>query len=256
MHGAVSTEDVPVCRVKGNEPVLDPDFDFVRFRYVWKVNGEVERRFISGARSDALPKGKVKQGDFLVCEVTPLDANFFNFPISEPDGYPTAVAKTVVFTPFSVWASAHGISVQDNDSDPDRDGDPNALEYLLDRDPNFNEGFLGFEFVAKTKRMLVDILITSDPRAQFRLQTCTDMFNSSSPVYYFNSQGKWVPKLIEGFQVMRPGNWEQWESVDSTMPRVWLFGEPGDTQRFFEISILMPDEPLRTVLKNKILPIP
>ena len=257
MHGAVSTEDVPMCRVKGNEPVLDPDFDFVRFRYVWKVNGKVKRTFISGARSDALPKGLVKYGDALFCEVTPIDANYINIPDSEPDGYPTARAKTVVFTPFSVWASAHGISVKDYDSDPDRDGYPNALEYLLDRDPNFNEGFLDFEIVDKTKLMLVDIPKTSDPRAQFRLQTCTNMFKPFSQVYEFNSMGEWVAKFRNGRSVKRPGNWEQWESLNSTTrSKTWLLGEPGDTQRFFEISIFMPDEPLRTVPKIEVLPIP
>ena len=260
MHGAVSTEDVPVCRVKGKEPVLDPDFDFVRFRYVWKVYrdgiGEVKRTFVSGARSDALPKGVVKQGDILVCEVTPLDANFINFPNSEPAGYPTAVAKTVVFTPFSVWATSFGIAVKDYDSDPDGDGYPNALEYLLSRNPKHNEGYLKFKLVDQTKLMLVDLPKKSDPKAKFKLQTCTDMFNPKSQVYYFNGQGIWEPKRINGVPVMRSGNWEQVEQVRPTMPRTWLFGEPGDTQRFFEISILMPDEPLRTVPKNKIVPIP
>ncbi len=252
MHGAVSTEDVPVCRVKGNEPVLDPDFDFVRFRYVWKVKGKKKRTFISGARSDALPKGVVKQGDFLVCEVTPLDAN----SIFNPSLADTAVAKTVVFSPFSVWATSFGIAVKDYDSDPDGDGYPNALEYLLSRNPKHNEGYLKFKLVDQTKLMLVDLPRKSDPKAKFKLQTCTDMFNSKSQVYYFNGQGIWEPKRINGVPVMRPGNWKQLESLDPSRPRTWLFGEPGDTQRFFEISILMPDEPLRTVPKNKIVPIP
>jgi hypothetical protein len=253
MHGAVSTEDVPVCRVKGNEPVLDPDFDFVRFRYVWKVNGKEKRTFISGARSDALPKGEVKQGDVLICEVTPLDANFINPPDSEPDGYLTAVAKTVVFTPFSVWASAHGISVQDYDSDPDRDGYPNALEYLLDRDPNFNEGFLDFEIVDKTNLILVDIPKKSDPRALFTLQTCTDLFTNNRATLpqtagLKNGKTGKLPFIVRDWEVVPP--------VSPTRQRTWLFGGPFDSKRFFNMQAVMPDEPSRTVLKNKIVPIP
>jgi hypothetical protein len=247
MHGAVSTEDVPVCRVKGNEPVLDPDFDFVRFRYVWKVNGEVKRTFISGARSDALPKGVIKYGDLLICEVTPLDANFINIPDSEPDPYLSAAAKAVVYSPFSSWAPPYGISVKDYDSDPDGDGYPNALEYLLDQHPR-KESFLKFFVHDQTKLMVVDIPISSDPRHLFTLQTSTDPSRSGNV-------GRYVISPETGYY-FSPGQWEIVPPVFPTMPRTWLFGSPFDTQRFFHISAVMPDEPLRTVPKNKIVPIP
>lgn len=250
IHGEVSTEDIPVCRIKGNNPVLDPDFDFVRFRYNWTINGKVKRTFTSGARSDALPKGLVKQGDKLECKVTPLDANVIPGSVV-PKNYPVAVAKSTVFTPFSAWASAREIKVDDYHSDPDSDGYNNATEYLLDRDPKYHEGHLDFSFDKKTKLILVSIPKTSDPRALFTLETCTDLFLKASPrisgayEYDFSSE-EWFFKK-EGWEVV---------PVSPTRQRTWLFGNSSDTKRFFNIHTVLPDEPIRTVPKNKILAIP
>jgi sRNA-binding regulator protein Hfq len=66
--------DVPFCRV--TPPVLyrrDPDYDVVRYRYVWTLNGSVVRDVQSAALADALPKGSVSSGDGLTCTVTPFD---------------------------------------------------------------------------------------------------------------------------------------------------------------------------------------
>ncbi len=54
--------DVPFCRVAPT--VLyrrDPDYDVVRYRYRWIVNGSVVRDLQSAALSDALPRGWVSE---------------------------------------------------------------------------------------------------------------------------------------------------------------------------------------------------
>lgn len=53
--------DVPFCRV--TPAVLyrrDPDYDVVRYRYVWSVNGSVVRNVQSAGLADALPEGRCR----------------------------------------------------------------------------------------------------------------------------------------------------------------------------------------------------
>jgi len=64
---------VVFCRV--NTPLLfkDPNYDLVRYRYQWRVNGAVVRDVTSAALSDAITKDLARNGDQLTCEVTPSD---------------------------------------------------------------------------------------------------------------------------------------------------------------------------------------
>ena len=69
-----TVSDVPFCRI--TPPVLyrrDPDYDIVRYRYRWTVNGSVVRDVQSAGLSDAIPKGSVSVRDRLSCTVTPID---------------------------------------------------------------------------------------------------------------------------------------------------------------------------------------
>jgi murein DD-endopeptidase MepM/ murein hydrolase activator NlpD len=66
------TNDVVFCRVSA--PLLDdPDYDLVRYRYLWKLNGTVIRDVTNAACSDAVPRATGLSRDVLSCTVTPLD---------------------------------------------------------------------------------------------------------------------------------------------------------------------------------------
>jgi len=64
---------VVFCRITSSTVFLDPDYDFVRYHYVWKVNGGVVRDVISAGLADAIPADKFRTADELVCTVTPSD---------------------------------------------------------------------------------------------------------------------------------------------------------------------------------------
>ncbi len=61
------------CRITSPTVFLDPDYDFVRYHYVWKVNGKVVRDTISAGLADAIPRDAGKAGDKVTCTVTPSD---------------------------------------------------------------------------------------------------------------------------------------------------------------------------------------
>jgi serine protease len=55
-------------------PILeDPDYDILRYRYRWSVNGTVVRDVTTAALSDALRKGMTNAGNSVTCTVTPSD---------------------------------------------------------------------------------------------------------------------------------------------------------------------------------------
>ncbi len=70
---APSASDVIFCRVQTSPILEDPDYDTVRYRYRWSVNGTVVRDVTSAALSDALRKGLTNGGDSVTCNVTPSD---------------------------------------------------------------------------------------------------------------------------------------------------------------------------------------
>lgn len=63
---------VPVCRVDGSL-FADPDYDVVSYHYRWTVNDEVVRDVTTAARTDALPRDRVRAGTTLRCSVTASD---------------------------------------------------------------------------------------------------------------------------------------------------------------------------------------
>jgi hypothetical protein len=65
--------EVVVCRVTTTPLHEDPDWDVVRYRYVWRVNGTVVRDVTTAAQSDAIPHGLAAAGARLCCTVTPSD---------------------------------------------------------------------------------------------------------------------------------------------------------------------------------------
>ena len=70
---ALQAGEVPVCRA--SEPTLlpDPDYDVVRYRYQWRVNGTLVRDVTTAAQSDALGRQFVTTNAQIACSVTPSD---------------------------------------------------------------------------------------------------------------------------------------------------------------------------------------
>ncbi|MEZ4217900.1 MAG: M23 family metallopeptidase [Myxococcota bacterium] len=61
------------CAVVGDALLDDLDWDVVRYRYVWRVDGAVERDVVSAGRSDVLARGVAGAGQIVRCDVTPND---------------------------------------------------------------------------------------------------------------------------------------------------------------------------------------
>jgi len=61
------------CRVQTSLVAEDPDYDIVRYRYQWLVNGSEIRDVTSAALSDAIPKNSARAGEEVTCKVTPSD---------------------------------------------------------------------------------------------------------------------------------------------------------------------------------------
>ena len=115
---APKSSEVVFCRVQTSLVVEDPDYDRVRYRYQWRVKGNLVREVISAALSDALPKDSAQNNDTLSCTVTPFDGKVYGTPttISIPFGTPYAAVTSgasysrVEQAPESL-ASAFGINL-------------------------------------------------------------------------------------------------------------------------------------------------
>ncbi len=77
-----NADQVIICRVTAPRPVADKDFDVVRFRYEWKVNGGIVRDITSAGHMDALPRSTAKAGDTLSVTVTPNDGHVNGTPMT------------------------------------------------------------------------------------------------------------------------------------------------------------------------------
>ncbi|MDQ3281818.1 MAG: peptidoglycan DD-metalloendopeptidase family protein, partial [Acidobacteriota bacterium] len=79
--GSIRSGSVPVCRVVGlAQP--DPDFDIVRYHYVWRVNGNLVRSVVSAAQSDALARGLIPPNANISCTVSASDpSSAFTQPV-------------------------------------------------------------------------------------------------------------------------------------------------------------------------------
>jgi hypothetical protein len=64
--------DVPVCRVSG-DPLADPDYNVVAYRYLWQVDGVTVRDATTAARTDAIARNLVRAGNTVSCAVTASD---------------------------------------------------------------------------------------------------------------------------------------------------------------------------------------
>lgn len=79
--------DTIYCRVGADLVLDDPDYDTVRFRYLWKRNGVVVRDVTTAGHADAIPRDLGQEGDTISCTVTPSDGRL--------DGPPVRVTATL-----------------------------------------------------------------------------------------------------------------------------------------------------------------
>ncbi len=68
-----SNSDVVFCRVNTTLGREDLDWDIVRYRFVWKVNGVTVRDVTNASLADAIPHHLACGGSSLTCTVTPND---------------------------------------------------------------------------------------------------------------------------------------------------------------------------------------
>lgn len=61
------------CAVSGDPLLDDLDWDVVRYRYVWRVDGAIVRDVVSAGRADVLARGVATSGQTVACEITPSD---------------------------------------------------------------------------------------------------------------------------------------------------------------------------------------
>jgi hypothetical protein len=84
---APAANDVVFCVVRTSLLTEDPDYDVVRYRYRWLVDGRPFRTVRSAALSDAIPRATALPGQRLTCRVTPGDGRLAG---------PTATVAAVV----------------------------------------------------------------------------------------------------------------------------------------------------------------
>lgn len=123
---APGPSDVLFCRVNTSPILDDPDFDFVRYEYVWTVAGAEVRRVTSGGHADALPLGTLVGGENVVCSATPSDGAAFG---------PSASAQFVV----AEEAIVDNAIEDDPDVTPDNTNDNTAVGDDNDNDNAANE---------------------------------------------------------------------------------------------------------------------
>ncbi len=72
-----------VSRVATDLVLDDPDYDIVRYHYVWTVDGLVMRDVTTAAHSDAFPRRTAPRGSLVTCTVTPSDGTDTGVAVSD-----------------------------------------------------------------------------------------------------------------------------------------------------------------------------
>ncbi len=87
------SSEVLRCRVFTSLTLDDPDYDVVRYDYLWRINGSEARRIVSAAHSDVLRRDLLKAGETVECSVTPSDGRLM--------GTGDTVSEIVAKAPFA-----------------------------------------------------------------------------------------------------------------------------------------------------------
>jgi fibronectin type III domain protein len=102
-----SSGDVPFCRVTPASLYRrDPDYDLVRYRFRWEINGALIREVTNAGLADAIPRGVLRDSDRLTCTVTPFDES-----IAGPSASVSNAANPVPGPPAALMASSKGNTV-------------------------------------------------------------------------------------------------------------------------------------------------
>lgn len=113
------------CRVPFHL-IDDPDYNVVRYRFLWRRNGVDIRASTNAGLADALAAGTCSPGDVLTCTVTPfdgvIDAN-------------SVIVTTTLRQTYSEWAAEQNIPGALPTDDADHDGLANIVEYVFDLSP-------------------------------------------------------------------------------------------------------------------------
>lgn len=91
---APKVTDSIICKITSVAAGNDLDYDVVRYRYKWKVNGSIVRNVVSAGRADILPHHTALDGQTVSCEVTPNDGKV--------DGTTTTLSVAIAATADSV----------------------------------------------------------------------------------------------------------------------------------------------------------
>lgn len=75
-------DDVVFCRVATSLLLDDPDYDVVRYRYRWTLDGVLVRDVTHAGQADTLPRDLAAPDDLIECEVTPSDGTLAGSPVS------------------------------------------------------------------------------------------------------------------------------------------------------------------------------
>ena len=75
-----TADDVLMCRVDSAGPLDDLDWDLVRYRYIWSVDGVVVRDTVSAGLADYLPSVDGCGSPVVTCEVIPSDGELTGPP--------------------------------------------------------------------------------------------------------------------------------------------------------------------------------
>ena len=75
-----TANDVVFCRVNTSLTLDDLDYDILRYRYVWTIDGTTVRDIISAGQADAIPRNSACPGAVMQCTVTPNDGKVNGTP--------------------------------------------------------------------------------------------------------------------------------------------------------------------------------
>lgn len=167
----VSTRSVALCRRTAFEVIDDPDYDIVRTRFVWRVNGVVRREVTHAAMTDAFPRGRLSVGDVLTCQVTPTD---------DLADAASQTLTTTVFERYADWAARHGLAALSFDDDPDGDTVRNGFEYTLGLDPMVVDALPAHHVANSAILWQIPRSPTADPSLLLVMEFSTDMANWQS----------------------------------------------------------------------------
>lgn len=169
---APASGNVIFCRITSPTLYLDPDYDLVRFHYLWKMNNTVVRDVVSAGLADAIPRNTIPVGATVTCTVTPSDgvangpsATVGPITVLQLSPTPTGPAAAVDFTTIGSTTNSNQVAFSLGYAfTPTADIQVAALGYYDAGQNGFIENHDVAIFDAITKVVMVDTLVTNgDP---------------------------------------------------------------------------------------------